>query len=318
MDMQNLALLMVGWALGLLSAVFATLLIRYYKLRRRPGLEQVQADTGSDIYRVLLLVGAPIATAALVCGFVLLLMSASPTQGPVASQVDGTRTAEAFQQREGTAQAQATARRSTEVAAALATEARVDAGLTAIAVLTQLAREPTPTPEAPTSTPEPATSTPQPPTDTPTATNSPTPRPTRRPTARPRPTKTPKPKNPWKGAVRGAAPNCDYTQIEGLALDSGGGLEGNVWIHYWTDGWEGAWAHSSPSSSQSGLGTNVEKNWDAFITDHPRAGTWYVCVVADTGNWDCISNQLDVTTTAAPCAPGSRGVQIVYIIFQRN
>jgi hypothetical protein len=318
MDMQNLALLMVGWALGLLSAVFASLLIRFFQLRKRPELEQAQADTGNDICRVLLLVGTPIAAAALVCGFVLLLLSATPIQGPVASQVDGTRTAEAFQWREGTAQAQATARRSTEQAAALATEANVDAGLTAIAVLTELAREPSPTPEAPTSTPEPPTRTPQPPTDTPTATDSPLPRPTRRPTAAPRPTKTPEPKQPWKGDVRGTAPTCDYTQLEGLALDSSGGLEGNVWIHYWTDGWEGAWAHSSPSSSQSGLGTNVEKNWDAFITDYPRRGTWYVCVVGETGGWDCISNQLDVTTTASPCEPGSRGVQIVYIIFQRN
>jgi hypothetical protein len=318
MDMQNLALLMVGWALGLLSAVFASLLIRYFKLRRPPDPEQAQADTGSDICRALALVGTPVATAALICGFVLLLLSASPIQGPVAGPVDGTRTAEAFQQREGTAQAQATARRSTEQAAAVATEANVEAGLTAIAVLTQLAREPTPTPEPPTSTPEPPTSTPQPPTDTPTATDSPTPRPTRRRTATPRPSKTPEPKRPWKGDVRGSAPNCDYTQIEGLALNSGGGLQGNVWIHYWTDGWEGAWAHSSPTGSQSGLGTNVEKNWDAFITDYPRSGTWYVCVVADTGSWDCISNQLDVTTSASPCEPGSRGVQLVYIIFQRN
>jgi hypothetical protein len=318
MDMQNLALLMLGWALGLLSAVFASLLIRYFKLRKPPDPEQAQADTGFDICRVLLLVGTPIAVAAVICGFVLLLLSATPVQGPVAGQVDGTRTAEAFQQREGTAQAEATARRSTEQAAARATEANVDAGLTAIAVLTQLAREPTPTPEPPTSTPEPPTSTPQPPTETPTATDSPTPRPTRRPTATPRPTKTPEPKVPWKGDVRGAAPNCDYTQLEGLALDSGGALEGNVWIHYWTDGWEGAWALSSPSSSQSGLGTNVEKNWDAFITDRPRSGTWYACVVADTGSWDCISNQLDVTTSASPCEPGSRGVQLVYIIFQRK
>jgi hypothetical protein len=318
MDMQNLALLMVGWALGLLSAVFASLLIRYFKLRGPPDPEQAQADTGSDICRALALVGTPVAVAALICGFVLLLLSASPVQGPVAGQVDGTRTAEAFQQREGTAQAQATARRSTEQAAAFATEANVEAGLTAIAVLTQLAREPSATPEPPTSTPEPPTSTPQPPTDTPTATDSPTPRPTRRRTATPQPTKTPKPKRPWKGNVRGTAPNCDYTQIEGLALNSSGGLQGDVWIHYWTDGWEGAWAHSSPTGSQSGLGTNVEKNWDGFITDYPRSGTWYVCVVADTGSWDCISKQLDVTTTASPCEPGSRGVQLVYIIFQRN
>jgi hypothetical protein len=318
MDMQNVALLMVGWGLGLLSAVFASLLIRYFRLRRPPDPQQVPDDTGFDICRVLLLVGTPIAVAALVCGFVLLLLSAPPVQDHVAVQVDGTQTAVAFQNREATAQAEATARRSTEQAAARATEANVDAGLTAIAVLTELAREPTPTPEPPTSTPEPPTSTPQAPTDTPTATDLPTPRPTRRRTATPRPTKTPTPKKPWKGDVRGAAPNCDYTQIEGLALDSGGGLQGDVWIHYWTDGWEGAWAHSSPTGSQSGLGTNVEKNWDGFITDYPRSGTWYVCVVANTGDWDCISNQLDVTTSASPCEPGSRGVQLVYIIFQHK
>ena len=179
------------------------------------------------------------------------------------------------------------------------------------------------TPAPPTNTPAPATSTPNP-TKTPKPTRKPTarpqPKPTKKPTPKPpaAPTKTPAPQYEWRGEVMFADGNCGFTGLYGLTLASNGGLAGDIWIHYWADGWSGVWTQSSWVENKGGSWEGDEKNWEGFINDHPVAGTWHVCVVPDEGSTNCISDKLDIVTVAEPCAPGSGGIQTVQIAFQHN
>jgi hypothetical protein len=323
--MQNLGLMIIGWALGVLTVIIASLLYRFRTLRQQERRARQGQPPTSDpartwsLYRLCLQVGAPVALLSLSLGVVLFALGVSQARTLAARQAESDRAAEAFQYREIQAQVQAAERRSMETVGALATRIFEDAAQTAEAAQPEETPQATETRQAPTEVipptagaPEPATVTPQLPTA------SPTRRPTRRPTNTPKPSETPLPKKPWRGKITGTAPNCDYTQLEGLALNSAGGVLGNVSIHYWTDGWEGAWALSAPGESPSGIGGAIARNWDGFIMDRPRGGTWYVCVVPEQGSWDCISDQLTVTTTSSPCAPGSAGVQIVRIEFQQN
>jgi len=183
----------------------------------------------------------------------------------------------------------------------------------------------TPTP-LPTNTPIVYTATPTPlPTDTPVPTN--TPRPTARPTNRPRPTatptkkpqpaNTPKPQFAWTGQVSNTTDNCGLTRVFGFTLDQQGGLAGDIWVHYWGDGWDGAWAKSQ--WTDFGAGTSWkgdEGNWDGTIDNKVRANTWHICVVPEQGSWSCISNTVDATTTFE-CAPGV-GINVVHITFRKN
>jgi hypothetical protein len=169
----------------------------------------------------------------------------------------------------------------------------------------------------PTDTPAP-TNTPLPPTNTPRPTSRPRPRATSTPTRRPQPTNTPKPQFPWRGTAAGSFPNCGYTGLMGLTLDRSGGVAGDVWLHYWADGWNGGWARSSWTVNQGYAGQGDEKNWDGFIDNYPKPGTWYVCVVAQEGSWDCISDKMTAVTVSEPCAPGSDGVQVARFVFQQN
>ena len=101
---------------------------------------------------------------------------------------------------------------------------------------------PTPTPtltETPTETPAPTDT----PTITPTFTR--TPRPTRRPP--PPPTATPPPPPPpteaaslWKGRLVATWVNCGSTGLFGKVRGPGGAPMGDIWVHYWADGWDGA------------------------------------------------------------------------------
>lgn len=184
----------------------------------------------------------------------------------------------------------------------------------------------TPTPEA-TNTPIVLTATPtEEPTETPVPTNTTAPpTATRRPatrvpaTATPAPpTNTPRPQFAWRGEVTATFPNCAFTGLFGHTLDRNGGLAGNVWIHYWTDGWNGAWALSSWTEDKGQSYVGDEKNWDAYLADGPRAATWYACVVAEQNSWDCISNTMTVQTVAEPCDSTSNGIQVVRITFRQN
>jgi hypothetical protein len=166
----------------------------------------------------------------------------------------------------------------------------------------------------PTDTPTP-TDTPLPPTNTPRPTARPQPRPTSTPTRRPQPTSPPQPRFPWTGQVSNTYTNCGLTRVFGFTLDRNGGLAGDVWVHYWADGWEGAWAKSQ--WTDFGAGTpwkGDEGNWDGTIDIQARDGVWHVCIVPTQGSWDCQSNTVDAAT-AADC---NTGIQVVHITFRQN
>jgi hypothetical protein len=109
--------------------------------------------------------------------------------------------------------------------------------------------------------------------------------------------------------------NCGLTRVFGFTLDRNGGLAGDIWVHYWGDGWNGAWAKSQ--WTDFGAGTSWkgdEGNWDGTIDTNPRKNVWHVCVVPDQGSWDCVSNTVDAATDW-DCESGA---QIVHITFKQN
>lgn len=173
----------------------------------------------------------------------------------------------------------------------------------------------------PTHTPAVDTASPTPlPSHTPPPTAGPTdqPSPTATHTQVPLPSNTPEPQFTWTGKVNNTFDNCARTRVFGFAFDRNGVLAGNVWIHFWADGWTGMWTQSS--STEFGTETPLqgdEGNWDGTIDDsRVRQNTWHVCVVPEEGSWDCISNTVDAATTL-DCTPGT-GVQEVHITFRQN
>lgn len=161
----------------------------------------------------------------------------------------------------------------------------------------------TPSPVPPTATPVPPTATPAPPTNTP-----------RPPTA----TTPPQPQFPWRGQVAGTFSNCALTRLMGLTLDRNGGIAGDIWVRFWADGWDGAWARSTWAVNEGYPGLDDSSNWDGILATYARDGTWHVCVVPAEGSRDCISTTVTAQTSAEPCAPESGGVQIVRMVFQQN
>lgn len=179
---------------------------------------------------------------------------------------------------------------------------------------TPLPPTPTWTPPPPTDTPLP-TDTPVPPTNTPRPTARPQPKPTQKPTAKPQPTTPPKPQFAWSGDVSNTMQNCGLTRLFGFVLDRNRGLAGDIWVHYWADGWEGAWAKSQ--WTDFGAGTSWqgdEGNWDGTIDNKPRDGVWHVCIVPEDRSWDCISNTVDAKTSF-DC---NSGPQVIHITFEKN
>jgi hypothetical protein len=166
----------------------------------------------------------------------------------------------------------------------------------------------------PTDTPGP-TDTPLPPTKTPKPTSRPRPRATSTPTRRPQPTNTPRPQFPWTGQVSNTYTNCGLTRVFGFTLARNGALAGDVWVHYWADGWEGDWAKSG--WTDFGAGTSWkgdEGNWDGTIDNYARDGIWHVCIAPSDGSWDCQSNTVDAATSSN-C---DTGIQVVHITFRQN
>jgi hypothetical protein len=155
----------------------------------------------------------------------------------------------------------------------------------------------------PTNTPLPPTDTVAPPTNTP---------------APPTATAPPQPQFPWRGQLAGTFANCALTRIMGLTLDRNRGVAGDIWVHFWADGWEGAWARSTWAVNEGYAGLDDSSNWDGVLATYAKPGTWYACVVSADRSWDCISTTVTAQTVADPCAPDSSGVQIVRIVFQQN
>ena len=179
---------------------------------------------------------------------------------------------------------------------------------------------PSPVPPTPTDTPSPVPPMPtatRPPTDTPVPPTATVARPTKTPVTPTAAAPSPSPW-PWRGQVAGTFSNCALTRLMGLTLDRNGGIAGDIWVHFWADGWEGAWARSSWTVDEGYPGLDDSSNWDGVLDIYPKAGTWYVCVVPAEGRWDCMSRTMTVQTVAEPCAPDSGGVQIVRIVFQQN
>jgi hypothetical protein len=104
----------------------------------------------------------------------------------------------------------------------------------------------------------------------------------------------------------------------GLTLDRNGGIAGDIWVHFWADGWDGAWARSTWGVNEGYEGLDDSSNWDGVLATTAKAGTWHVCVVPAEGSWDCVSTTVTAQTVAEPCAPDSGGVQILRIVFQQN
>jgi hypothetical protein len=210
---------------------------------------------------------------------------------------------------------------------------------------------PLPPTEQPTQTPAPS-DTPVPPTDTPLPTNTPVP-PTERPTQTPLPTDTPPPPTepptrtpvpptatavpptrtpapptntpappppqfPWRGQVVNTFSNCALTRIMGLTLDRNGGIAGDIWVHFWADGWDGAWTLSTWGVNEGYPGLDDSSNWDGVLATYAKSGIWKVCVAPAEGSWDCLSPTVTAETVEIPCTPDSGGVQIVRIVFQQN
>jgi hypothetical protein len=118
--------------------------------------------------------------------------------------------------------------------------------------------------------------------------------------------------------VVGTFSNCALTRVMGLTLDRNGGIAGDIWVHWWAEGWDGAWGRSTWGVNEGLPGLDDSSNWDGILDTYPKAGTWHVCVVPAEGSKDCISTTVTAETTADPCTPESGGVQIVRIVFQQN
>jgi hypothetical protein len=118
-------------------------------------------------------------------------------------------------------------------------------------------------------------------------------------------------RDPWEAPCQ----NCGLTRLFGYTLDRDGDLRGDVWVHYWADGWDGAWAKSLWYDFGDGTPwTGDDGNWDGVLDNRARDGTWHACVVAGEGGWDCLSNRVDVTTSS-DCVTGH---QVYPITFRQD
>jgi hypothetical protein len=116
----------------------------------------------------------------------------------------------------------------------------------------------------------------------------------------------------------GTFSNCGLTRLMGLTLDRNGGIAGDIWVHFWADGWDGGWTLSTWGVNEGYPGLDDSSNWDGVLDTYAKPGTWHVCVVPGQGSWDCISTTVTTQTVSEPCTPDSGGAQIVRIVFQQN
>jgi len=182
----------------------------------------------------------------------------------------------------------------------------------------------TPTPTATATATPTRTLTPTPtftwtPTDTPTPTQTPTntPRPPKPPPPPPPPTFTftPYPTEPtslWKGTLIATWVNCGSTGLFGKVRGPAGDPIGGVWVHYWADGWDGAWAESKSDY----WGEAGDRNWDGLLANFPKAGRWHAAIAAGEGSHEYLSNT--VTADTSDFCEGHGASQWIEIEFVRN
>jgi hypothetical protein len=117
---------------------------------------------------------------------------------------------------------------------------------------------------------------------------------------------------PWMGEITGRYQNCGLTRLFGYTLDQYGEPLGDVWVHYWADGWDGAWAKSS--WEPFGSSQDDDGNWDGVLDNKPRSVIWHVCIVPMKNSFDCESNIVDAETSAN-CV---KGYQVIAIDFRQQ
>ena len=101
----------------------------------------------------------------------------------------------------------------------------------------------------------------------------PKPKATATPKPPPKPQPTQAPQYAWNGQVSNTFQNCGLTRVFGFTLANNGGLAGDIWVHYWADGWNGAWAKSGWTDFGSGTSwKGDEGNWDGTIDVKARDG----------------------------------------------
>jgi hypothetical protein len=115
------------------------------------------------------------------------------------------------------------------------------------------------------------------------------------------------PAYPWTGEIVATYPNCTLTRLFGFVLNQYGEPEGDVWVHYWADNYDGAWDRSSRE-------VTGDHNWDGTLDIRPRQVVWYACIVPGKNSWDCQSNTV-VAPTSTNC---ETGIQVYQIDFRRN
>ena len=178
---------------------------------------------------------------------------------------------------------------------------------------------PTLTPQVPpTDTPVPPTDTPEvPPTDTPRPeppTNTPKPAPPPTDTPLPQPTQpppTPTPSTPYVGRIVTGFPNCGSTGLFGHLKDTGGGIVADVYVHVWTDNWEGFWTKSKGET----FGNDGDRNFELPIDLSVVGGSWHVAIT-EGRNMELRSPIYEVTTTQH--CEGDGAVQWTRIDFTKN
>ncbi len=90
---------------------------------------------------------------------------------------------------------------------------------------------------------------------------------------------------------------------------------GDIWLHYWAEGFEGAWTQSE--WTDPGINTSYEgdeRNWEFSIDGYAKAGVWRVCIVPFYGQTDCVSNIISAATSS-DC---QSGIQVVHVVFRQN
>ncbi|MFC2029563.1 tetratricopeptide repeat protein [Chloroflexota bacterium] len=155
------------------------------------------------------------------------------------------------------------------------------------------------------------------PTNTPEPTKKPKPKKTKVPTpaATTAPVATPVPEFPWTGGVGYTLSNCGVTLLKGFTLDRNDHMLGDIWLHYWAEGFEGAWTQSE--WTDPGINTSYagdERNWEFAIDGYAKAGVWRVCIVPFYGETNCLSN----TVSAATSANCETEIQVVHVVFRQN
>jgi len=171
----------------------------------------------------------------------------------------------------------------------------------------------TPKPEPPTSTPKPAEAPTQAPPPPPPPTDTPVPQP-----AAPPPTATPS--TPYVARIVTGFPNCGSTGLFGYVKTAGGGLVSDVYLHVWTDTWDGEFAKSDDGTfgGDPDEDDDNDRNYELPIAQvGVVGGSWHVAIVDDDEDDFKVLSPVYEITTSQNCE-GDGAVQWVQVDFTKN